>query len=334
MKTMCFWKCAFGAVCMLLTSFACPAPSQAQQPVIHVDSTLVLVDVLAQDAKTTLPIRGLKKEDFRVFDNGSEVHVQSFDLGTHYATRPITLWLTVICNQVDWDENGSGFIRDKGKILRPSLNQLDPNDTVAVAHWCDDQTFGVDFAPSRDADGALSALKRIFEKTPRTPGNAPGRIALKGMLREILKTTRDSEKRALPVIVFLYGDHSGMYREEADGVLREILQTSGIVFLVNDGAVPINPLYLKNGALQPNVAHFLAVMTGGQFFSVDPEKFGTALEYILVQVHFRYVLGFEPIARDGTVHKLALDLAEPAKKQFPTIRLTYRSAYVPSDKPD
>ena len=117
-----------------------------QQPVIRVESPLVLVDVITQDTKTALPVSGLKKEDFRVFDNGLEMPIQSFDLGARYGVRPITLWFAVICNEVDWDENGSGFIRGKSKLLRSSLDHLDQNDTVGVAHWCDDKTCSIDYA--------------------------------------------------------------------------------------------------------------------------------------------------------------------------------------------
>jgi hypothetical protein len=147
--------------------------------------------------------------------------------------------------------------------------------------------------------------------------------------REILENADKSKTQPLPVIVFLYGDHSGLEREEADRVLKDILETSGIVFGINDGAVPVSPIFLNNEHAQPNVAHFLAAMTGGQFFSVKPELFG---EDILVQVHFRYVLGFQPIAQDGMVHKLRVDLNDSAKQRFPTVRLAYRRAYVPIER--
>jgi hypothetical protein len=66
--------------------------------------------------------------------------------GGRYATRPITLWLVAICNEIDWDENGSGFIRGKGKLLRPAFDHLDKDDTIGIAHWCDNETFKIDSA--------------------------------------------------------------------------------------------------------------------------------------------------------------------------------------------
>jgi hypothetical protein len=317
-------------VCAMLLPSVCHGQAEnAHQATIRVESSLVLVDVITQDTKTALPLVGLKKEDFQVFDNGSEMAIQSFDVGARYATRPIALWFAVICNEVNWDENGSGFIRGKGPLLRPALDHLDKDDTVGVAHWCDDQTQKIDFAPARDLDGALAKLEKLFHQSPKATGTRSGELALQTMLRLILETAHATKPEPLPVIVFLYGDHSGMEREEADDLLRDLLETSGIVFGINDGAVPVSPIYLDNQHGQPNVAHFLAAKTGGQFFSVKPNMFATALDDILVQVHFRYVLGFRPDALDGKKHNLTVQLTAAAKEKYSTSRLAFRPAYVP-----
>lgn len=304
------------------------------QATIRVDSSLVLVDVITQDAKTALPLANLKKEDFRVLDDGSDMAIQSFDVGARYGTRPIALWFAVICNQVDWDENGSGFIRGKGALLRPALEHLDKNDTIGIAHWCDDQTQKIDFAPSRDVDGALTSLEALFHKSPKTPGTRSGELALQAMLRLIIDSAHQSKPEPLPVIVFLYGDHSGMERDEADELLKNLLETSGMVFGINDGAVRVSPIYLDNQHAQPNVAHFLAVKTGGQFFSIPPKAFAVALDDLLRQVHFRYVLGFQPTALDGKKHTLTVQLTDAAKQRFPQARLAFRPAYIPVSNSD
>jgi hypothetical protein len=319
--------------CALLLPSACLGQADvAPRATIRVDSSLVLVDVITQDAKTALPLIGLKKEDFQVFDNGSEMAIQSFDVGARYAIRPIALWFAVICNETDWDENGSGFIRGKGPLLRPALDQLDKNDSLGVAHWCDDQTQKIDFIPSKDVIGALAKLEELFHKKPVHWGTRPGELALQTMLRLILEHAHSSNPEPLPVIVFLYGDHSGMEREEADDLLRDLLETSGIVYGINDGAVPLSGIYLDDQHAQPNVAHFLSAKTGGQFFSVKPNMFATALDDILVQVHFRYVLGFQPAALDGEKHNLVVRLTDSAKEKYPAVRLAFRPAYIPLKK--
>lgn len=305
------------ASALFFPTVSCAQADNAPQTTIRVNSSLVLVDVITQDAKTFLPLAGLKKEDFRVFDNDSEMAIQSFDVGARYGTRPISLWFVVICNEWDWDENGSGFMRRKSSLLRPALDHLDKNDTLGIAHWCDNQTFKIDYTPSRDFDAALAALEKLFHGWPKGVGTRAGELALQGMLGLILENVHRTKPEPLPVIVFLYGDHSGMEREEVDDLLNDLLQTSGIVYGINDGAVPVSPVYLDNQHAQPNVAHFLAVKTGGQFFSVEPKMYATALDDILVQVHFRYVLGFRPLAFDGKTHKLRVELTNAATQRFP-----------------
>jgi hypothetical protein len=317
-------------VCALqlpIVSLAQTAPTS--QTTIRVNSSLVLVDVITQDAKAALPLKDLKKSDFRVFDNGSEMDIRSFDAGARFGARPVALWFVAICNQHDWDEKGSGFIRGQGQLLRPALNHLDKNDTFAVAHWCDNGKQQVDAMPSHDIDEALNKLDGLFHLRPVEPGTRKGELALQGMLRSILDISRSTTPQPLPVIVFLYGDHSGMAREEVDDLLKDLLETSVIVFGINDGAMPVSSIFLANLHAQPNVARFLAVKTGGQFFSVPPKMFGTALDDILVQVHFRYVLGFQPPELDGKRHNLTVQLTDAARTKFPDARLAFRPVYIP-----
>lgn len=75
-------------------------------PVFHAGTSLVLVDVIAKDPKTLLPLNKVDKEDFRLFDNGNEVQISTFDSGYHYNTRPIALWFVVICNEKNNGPNG------------------------------------------------------------------------------------------------------------------------------------------------------------------------------------------------------------------------------------
>ena len=85
---------------------------------------------------------------------------------------------------------------------------------------------------------------------------------------------------------------------------------------------------MGNPGWQSYVGHFLAFMTAGQYFSVEPKMFSTALDDILAQVHFRYVLGFQPEALDGKKHTLVVRLADPAKVKHPGARLAFRPAYI------
>ena len=50
--------------------------------------------------------------------------------------------------------------------------------------------------------------------------------------------------------------------------------------------------------------HYMAKHTGGQYFSVPPSEYAATLETVLMQLHFRYELGFIPLTIDGKRHQL------------------------------
>jgi len=110
-----------------------PIPAQ---PIVRVQSSLVLVDVISQDHKTALPVRDFKKEDFRIFDNKHEVPISSFDAGASNDTRPVNLWLVVLCNERG-KIRGSGEFVGNEAFFRPAFDHLDNKVSVGVAHWCD-----------------------------------------------------------------------------------------------------------------------------------------------------------------------------------------------------
>jgi hypothetical protein len=50
---------------------------------------------------------------------------------------------------------------------------------------------------------------------------------------------------------------------------------------------------------------------------------------ILLQLHFRYELGFIPPAIDGKHHNLRVELTKEAKDNHKGVRLRYRPEYIP-----
>lgn len=305
-------------------------PAPAEGATIRTTSSLVLVDVITADGKSGLPLHDVRKEDFRVLDDGHEVEVKTFDSGMNFSTRPIALWFVVQCFQKNWDDFGSGFIREKTKLLKPALTHLDKNDTVGVAHWCDDGTYAADHAPDRNIDGTLNTIEELMKAAAVTPGTRTGEIALLKCLRSVLDQSQQMNPQPLPVVVFLYGDHSGMERSDIDEIENELLKRSVIVFGINNGVVQRSQNFFGFAESQPNVAMFLSWRTGGAFFGTKPDNFSTALEAILMQVHFRYVLGFSPKKVDGKRHNLRVELSALGKQKFKDSQLKARPEYIPA----
>jgi hypothetical protein len=75
--------------------------------------------------------------------------------------------------------------------------------------------------------------------------------------------------------------------------------------------------------------HYMAKHTGGQYFSAPPSEYDKALDTILMQLHYRYELGFIPPAIDGKRHELRVELTKAATAEHNGIRLRYRPEYIP-----
>ena len=310
-----------------IAAVAQASPSDTHSPEItfHTSSNLVLVNVMA--IKNGLPEKTLRRDDFLILDNGHPVSIKTFDSGANLTTRSVALWFVVQCRMQDYDAQGSGFFRGRISLFKPALAGVDAKDKVAVAHWCDDGESKLDLLPTSKIDEAATVLEQVLTPTfDSEDHDRAGELALQETLQHIIDATHSLLPEPVPVVIFLYGDHSGMPRSEADHFINELLATSAIVYGLKDRRSP-GILFLLGE--QKEIAHYIATETGGQYLRLTPETYATGLEKILEQLHFRYELGFRPEALDGKRHKLRVKLAEAAKKQHQGVRLRYRAAYVP-----
>lgn len=315
--------------CRSVASEQTPVPTQT--PIIRARSSLVLVDVIGQDPKNGLPVRDFKKEDFRLFDNRHEVPIDTFDAGAQSDTRPITLWLVVICNESGLPKLGaSAEFLGQEALFRPALEHLEKNDRVGVAHWCDNGDSQLDLLPTEDRDNAIRQLAETLRPIPFEGGTSAsdeaGEQAFRKLIRLIIRDAYRRNPKPLPVIVFLHGDHTGQPHGELNKLVDDFLETSGIVFGIRDYGSP--NLHFIIGE-QAKIMHYMAKHTGGQYFSVPPSEYQGALGTILLQLHFRYELGFIPSAIDGKRHDLKVELTKEAKRKHKGVRLRFRPEYIP-----
>jgi hypothetical protein len=323
------------AICFFGISASAPLasqqpPSPAQAPTIRVQSSLVLVDVFSRDRKSGLPVRDFKKADFRLFDNRHEVRIATFDAGARYDTRSITLWFVVICNESGLPKFGaSAEFLGQESLFRPALNHLESHDSAGVAHWCDNGDTQLDLLPTEDRDKAIQQLAETLKPIPfeggTSEGDEAGERAFRKLVRLIIRDAYQRTPKPLPVIVFLHGDHTGQPHGELNKLVDDFLETSGIVFGIRDSRSP--NLHLVGE--QAKIMHYMAKHTGGEYFSVLPSGYETTLETILMQLHYRYELGFIPPAIDGKRHELRVELTKQAEAEHKGLRLRYRPEYIP-----
>jgi hypothetical protein len=333
--------------CTLSTPVLAQQPRSAEPPVpraFPVSTSLVQLDVLTRDSRTGLPAPDLKKEDFRVFDDGDEVSVAAFASGD-LDTRPVALWLVVICNSPVWrvpQALRSGSFVGREKLFRPALDALDERDRVGVAHWCDNGEALLDLRPSEDRDAAITVLEGVLKPYRARQESRVGELTLQNLVRRVIVDALAGDPRPLPVLVFLHADYTGMPPRELDSLASDFLRTSGIVFgIMNDSLEcseePMGEIdgsgFFRNGE-RGRVLRYLAKLTGGQYFKVAESRYAAALEGIIAHLHLRYQLGFEPRKIDGKRHRLKVELTKDARQTHRTVDLRARSEYIPvADKP-
>ena len=229
-----------------------------------------------------------------------------------------------------WEKEGSGFFTGQINLFKPALKDLDKLDTVAVAHWCDNGQSRLDLLPTSNVEEATTTLEQVLAATLKPDDHdRTGELALQKTLQLIIDATRSVASEPVPVLIFLYGDYSGMPRSEADHFIDELLETSAVAYGLKDRRSPRIWLLGEQGA----VANYIATETGGEYLRVTPETYATGLRTILQQLHGRYELGFKPEALDGKRHKLRVTLNEGVQNQHKRLRLRYRLAYVPVPRP-
>lgn len=331
---MCLSFAAALCICRVAVS---QTAQDADLPTFRIDAQLVLVDVISE-TETKMHRRALladlKREDFRVFDNGKEMQIRSFDSGLAHSTRPVALWLIVQCPEEFPPEWHSEFMRGKTQFLRPAFNSLERGDVVGVAHWCDNGTASIDLAPGQNPDVAISAVDQLLNQRPITGDDRSGELAMQRTVELIMKNAHQGTSEWLPVLLFLYGDHCGTYTSEADRIIEDVLETSGIVFGLSDGRWRFDPSLMFVGGQVSYLVRYYSGETGGDYYTAaDPKTdFPAALSYILAQVHLRYTLGFKPLVLDGKRHTLRVELTREARKQHRELQLRFRTVYVPVQK--
>jgi hypothetical protein len=322
----------------VFTSF--PAFSQAtpdsKTPTFKVFSRLVLVDVIPEYIKNehgqsvTLATQ-LQQESFRVFDNGKEMPISSFDSGREHTTRPIALWLIVQCPEELEKGWASDFLRGKTELLKPALKYLEPQDVVGVAHWCDNGEASIDLAPQHGLDAPVTRLEQMLSQPVVRGGDRRGELAMQNLIRLLVDDAQHFKPDRLPVLLFLYGDHSATYPDEAEKIIESMLEGSGIVFGMSDGSWKVDSDAGYNGYGQIKyLVHHYSNETGGQYYTTaDPQLFSAAVGYIIAQLHLRYTLGFKPLAVDGKRHKIKVELTKEGQKKLPGVDLRFRREYIP-----
>lgn len=115
------------SVLWLIPIFSFLTNTYSQETTIRVDTDLVMIPVTVRDRDGRY-VPNLKREDFRVFENGEEQQVAFFET----AEQPVTIFLLL-----DLSKSMEGYDAELANAANGFLSQLRPKDQVLIAYFCD-----------------------------------------------------------------------------------------------------------------------------------------------------------------------------------------------------
>lgn len=299
-----------------------PAESEPQD-VIKIDTDLVPVNVTVTDAQGHL-MRDLKKEDFKLYEDGIERPIESFNVETIYgAPRPVAIVFAI-------DVSGSMTPEEVDRVtaaMREFSRRLADHPAVFGL-----MTFGMRVKTVQSLTSDREKLDRAFERLGRDANGMSTHAydavddAVRMLARQAPMTReRQLVKRAVVMITdgFPVGDtvspNTVIQRANAaDTSVYVVTMPSYTPLLATTQMAPLpTPLDVSG----------LVERTGGRSIYANEKDMGPLFRAIAEEVASAYVLGFYPPLEkrnDGKLHTLRIE--GPAGLILRQSRSEYRAA--------
>ncbi len=285
------------------------APTTAQPPpqpgvTIAVDVPIVTLDVLATTQHGDI-IPGLKKENFRILDNGVPQTITNFSP----TEAPITMVLLL-----EFSSRGyGGFFAYVGKYWSTALfPSLQPKDWIALETFDMKTRIEVDFTQNKDE--VMEGLYHLY---------FPG-FSESNLFDAILETVdRLKDVKGKKSIVVLSSGVDTFSKHTLDQTMKQLRQSDVTIFCIGLGRAFQNYADMNGGMggiarmnyLQgENQLKTFSQETGGyswfpQFAGEMPDVFRDVAAFLRHQ----YSLSYSPTAgaKDGKFHKVKVELVAP-----------------------
>lgn len=279
-----------GLLLAILSASAHAQTGADDDEILKVDSSLVLVNVTVTDA-TGKYVGGLKREDFRIFEDGKE---QSLDTFTTFGTETTPFAAAILLDT-------SGSMEMRMSLARAAairfLDGLRDEDVAAVYHFDSKIKLLQEFSYSRDLAPVIFDVK------------AKGTTALNDALVTASRdlSQRAERRRALIVLSDGADNSSSASTKKA---LEEALAANVVIYTVdmndpNEGGHSAAAMLRQNsGALKE-----LAEKSGGRFIASPGGKaLRDAFAQIVEELRHQYTIGYRPINRNADGRWRALEV--------------------------
>ena len=280
------------SICFVAASHLLPAQPQAR---LRADSNLVLVPVAVVDQHNH-PVTGLAKENFRVFDNGTERPISDFAM----EDEPVAVGLV-------FDHSGSvgRAIGPEAAATRLFLETSNPDDEFFLVIFASHPE--VTLPLTHDPGKVQSRVFRI---------KSGGFTALNdAVILGLHELEKSNLKRKALLVVSDGGENNSRF---SHGDLRRRVEESdaliySICFDSRDTDLPL----MKS----------MAELSGGRAFPASGWDLADVAAKIGLELRNRYVLAFSAtgIPRDGKIHNLRVQLVPP--RGMPSLKASWRRSY-------
>lgn len=253
----------------------------------HVDVDVVQVTATVSDSDGRF-VRGLKKESFRVFEDGVPQSV------THFAAQDIPLELVVA---VDVSQSMTAAMPQAKAAVAKFLTALRPQDSVTVLAFNDNI-----FTLARATTDPAARLRAVSRLAP-WGGTALYDVIVKSL--ELLG--RQQGRRA--VIVFTDGEDQSS-SATLQLVEQRVEASDAILYMIGQGR-GTRERKLKD------ILERLARVSGGRAFDTERiEKLEVAFGNIIEELSNQYLLAYPPLntKRDGSWRRIKVELNDNRHK--------------------
>jgi VWFA-related protein len=260
------------------------------RPRLRVESSLVTLDVTVLTPSGYF-VPELKKENFRVLDNGLPQTITAFG----EISAPITAVLLV-----EHSAASEGLQSNALLACHRFLQVLQRDDWAALVAFDKRPQLAQDF--TQDKSAVQEALRSLGIPLSRE-------INLFDALTDTLDRLRQVEGRKYIILVATGQDTFS--KKILDEVYKKVETAHGTVIYVVD----TDPAH--HNLQSDNQMRTFARMTGGQFyFATSLEEYSDVFADIAKSVRNRYTLAFRPSNRggDGSWHKLKVEVINPDEK--------------------
>jgi VWFA-related protein len=282
--------CALSALCVVFTAAAEPS-QEDDDDVVRISTDLVVMNVTVVDAEGKY-VHGLKRSDFKVFEDGRE---QPAEIISTFSVEETPFAAAILLDT-------SGSMESRMTLARSAairfLDGLRPDDVAAVYKFDAEIEMVQDFSPSRDLASMAFGLR------------AQGMTSLNdAIVRAANDLAARPEKRR--AIVVLSDGMDTRSRASADKALNQALAAQATIY-----AVDMSASRGPNAANQQNAAVLrnFAAKSGGRFVATPGgQALREAFTGIVEELRNQYTIGYRPTnrTRDGKWRTLEVKMSRP-----------------------